>query len=93
MGEKRQNVRPDPFLYERVEVECYSGYKANERPVAFTYRGVRYDIAAIVDRWYEGGIEPGRPQLDYFKVRSSDGQEFFLRYSALFDAWSLGVTY
>lgn len=23
---------------EKILVECYSGYKANERPVAFTYR-------------------------------------------------------
>ena len=24
--------------YEKIDVECYSGYKANERPVAFTYQ-------------------------------------------------------
>lgn len=75
--------------YEKVEVECWSGYKANERPVAFVYHGRRHEIAEILDRWYEGGITPSRPQIDYFKVRTRDGAVFFLRYLSLFDTWSI----
>lgn len=77
--------------YEQVFVECYSGYKASERPVAFTFRERRRDVAEIVDRWYEGGLAPGRPQVNYFKVRTANGEVFLLRYLSLFDAWSVWV--
>ena len=77
--------------YEPVQVECYSGYKSNERPAAFTYQGHRLEIAEILDRWYEGSIDTSRPQIDYFKIRTSDGQVFLLRYLSLFDAWSVRV--
>jgi len=75
--------------YEKVVVECYSGYKANERPVAFIYQGRRREIVEIIDRWYEGGIEPSKPPVDYFKVKTAEGEVFFLRYIALFDTWSI----
>jgi len=75
--------------YERIQVECYSGYKVNERPVAFTYQGRRHEVAEIIDCWYEGGIDPTRPEINYFKVKTTDGQSFLLRYLSLFDAWSI----
>jgi len=62
----------------------------NERPVAFIYQDRRWAISEILDRWYEGGIEPGRPTVDYFKVRA-DGEEFILRYEAETDEW-FGMT-
>lgn len=77
--------------YEQIQVECYSGYKANERPIAFTYHGRRLGISEIIDRWYEGGVKPDQPVIDYFKVRTSEGQGFLLRYLSLFDAWSVRV--
>jgi hypothetical protein len=77
--------------YEQIQVECYSGYKANERPIAFTYHGRRLEISEIIDRWYEGGVKPDQPVIDYFKVRTSEGQVFLLRYLSLFDAWSVRV--
>ncbi len=39
--------------YEKIEVDCHSGYKVNEHPVSFTYQGHRQDIRGILDRWYE----------------------------------------
>lgn len=77
--------------YERIQVECYSGYKTNERPIAFAYQGCRWEILEILDRWYEGGIDAGRPEIDYFKVRTTKGQVFLLRYLSLFDSWSIRV--
>lgn len=74
--------------YEKIEVECYSGYKINERPTAFTYQGQRRDIREILDRWYEGNIDPARPEVSYFKVITTEGGVFILRYLSLFDAWS-----
>jgi hypothetical protein len=77
--------------YERVEVECYSGYRLNERPLAFTLEGHRWEVGEVVDRWYEGGLTPGLPALDYFKVLTTEGKVFLLRYNSLFDAWSVRV--
>jgi len=71
-----------------VVMECYAGYRAEESPRAFILEGVRYEVVRIEDRWYEGGVRPGRPRLDYFKVRTRDGRRFILRYNALFDAWA-----
>jgi hypothetical protein len=76
--------------FEKIQVECYSGYKANERPVAFTYQGRRWKITDIVDRWYEGGMESTLPEINYFKVKTTEGYVFLLRYLSLFDAWSIG---
>ena len=84
---KKQDIVP--ASYERIQVECYSGYKANERPVAFTYQRRRREVEEIVDRWYEGGVDPGRPATDYFKVKTTDGDILILRYLSLFDAWSI----
>ena len=75
--------------YEKIPVECYSGYRANERPTAFSFRGRRWEVAEIVDRWYEGGLQPGRPQVNHFKVRTAEGTLFLLRYLSLLDAWSI----
>ena len=77
--------------YERVDVECYSGFKTNERPVAFTYQGRRQEVAQIIDRWYEGGLDPTQPEIDYFKIKTTDGQVFILRYLSFFDAWSIST--
>jgi hypothetical protein len=79
------------MLYERVDVECYSGFKLNERPVAFTYQGRRQEVAQIIDSWYEGGLDPTWPEINYFKVKTTDGQVFILRYLSLFDAWSIST--
>jgi len=77
--------------WEPVLVECYSGYKANERPVAFSVRGRRWEIREILDRWYEGGIASDAPVIDYFKVRTGEGIDFILRYAAQEDAWAIRI--
>jgi hypothetical protein len=74
-----------------IHVDAYSGYKANERPVAFILQGHRWEISEIVDRWYEGGVNPEQPVVDYFKVKTADGSVFILRYEAESDAWTVIV--
>jgi len=75
--------------FESALVECYSGYKVNERPVAFTFQGRRWEISEIQDRWYEGGMNPGEPIINYFKVKADDGNVFILQYTAASDAWAV----
>ena len=77
------------MAYESIRVECYSGTRVNERPVAFTFREQRQEVSEIVDRWYEGGVDPCRPEISYFKVKTTGGDIFLLRYLSLFDSWSI----
>ena len=73
--------------FEKISVKAYSGYKANERPECFAFRGRQYRVVEVLDRWYEG--YSGSAHLDYFKVTADDQQHYILRYNSLFDAWSL----
>jgi hypothetical protein len=75
--------------FKEIQVECYSGFKANERPVAFTCRGERREIREIVDRWYEGSAQSGRPSIDYFKVKDAGGNVYLMRYQPDIDKWSM----
>ncbi len=55
----------------RISVQCYSGRKADERPVRFTLEGVEYTVEEILDQWYG-------PDQTYFKVRADDGNLYIL---------------
>ena len=77
--------------YEKIQVECYSGYKVNEHPRAFTYQGTRWEIQEIVDRWHEGYVDSARPEISYFRVKTTEGRIFILRYLSLFDSWSMSI--
>jgi hypothetical protein len=79
------------MLFEEIEVSTHSGFKADERPVSFIWQGRGYRILEILDRWYEGGLNPGAPALNYFKVRADDGREYHLRYNSLFDGWAIVI--
>ncbi len=81
-----------PQSFVQIEVETYSGYKADERPTAFVHEGRRHEIADILDRWYQGGRSPRDQKLDYFKVRTMDGSVHILRHNPLFESWSLLAT-
>ncbi len=56
----------------KVEVVCYSGYKADERPIRFQLRGQDYSVEEVIDQWYG-------PQDTFFKVRANDGNVYILR--------------
>jgi len=75
--------------FEDIEVTTHSGFKADERPTAFAWRGRTYRIEAVLDRWYEGGITAGAPALNYFKVRTDSGGPYVIRHSSLFDGWAI----
>jgi hypothetical protein len=56
----------------RVHVECYSAYKAEERPVRFRIDTYEYRVEEVVDQWYG-------PQDAWYKVRADDGNLYILR--------------
>jgi hypothetical protein len=65
-----------------MRVECYAGYRADERPTRFTLRGHTFEIMEVEDRWYS-------PGAIYFRVRTEDGDYFVLRHDEPQDIWSL----
>lgn len=63
-------------------VECYSGYKANERPLSFQLDDRNIAVKELLDKWY--GID-----YTYFKVRADDDNTYILKYDEHKDEWSL----
>ncbi len=56
----------------KLEVDCYAGRKADERPVRFRLDGHEYLVEEVLDQWYG-------PADVYFKVRAGDGNLYILR--------------
>ncbi|MGA2904322.1 MAG: hypothetical protein ABSD98_10855 [Candidatus Korobacteraceae bacterium] len=56
----------------KVDVQCYSGRKADERPVCFQLEGRLYEVEAVLDRWYD-------PESVFYKIRADDGNLYILR--------------
>jgi hypothetical protein len=57
----------------RVEVECYAGRKAEERPVRFRLDGHLYVVEEVLDQWYG-------PEHLFFKVRADDSNLYVLKH-------------
>ena len=73
-----------------IHVDAYSGYRANERPRRFwldatldgdELEGV-YEVAEVEARWYD-------PNAEYFKVRTTEGKRYILRFNEREGSWTL----
>ncbi|MEE9144310.1 MAG: hypothetical protein V3U06_06015 [Candidatus Binatia bacterium] len=56
----------------KIKVECYSGYKGNERPLRFLLGDRSIEVEEVVDRWYG---EDG----SYFRVLGNDENLYILK--------------
>ena len=65
-----------------ILVECYSGYKADERPIRLKLTDGAKEIVTIEDRWYS-------PGATYFRVVVDDGDRYLLRHEEAQDVWSI----
>ena len=66
-----------------LSVECYAGYKADERPDRFRLDNRDYLVEAVLDQWHS-------PDATYFKVCSDDGVYVLRhRFSPQEDNWTL----
>jgi len=65
-----------------IHVDEYSGHTANQRPRSFSLDERLYEIAAVLDQWYE-------PSATYFKVQTEEGKVYLLRYDGQSDEWTL----
>ena len=65
-----------------LHLECYSGYKADERPVRVELGGQMIDVSDVEDRWYS-------PGATYFRVLLANGERYVLRREDAQDVWTL----
>ena len=77
-----------------LQVECYAGYKADERPLRFkpvsparpaepgALPARTYEVKEVLDQWYGPGYR-------CFKVLADDGNLYILRHDEPEDAWTL----
>jgi hypothetical protein len=65
-----------------VRVECYSGYKADERPTRIVFETQTLEIKEVEDRWYS-------PGATYFRVVVESGERYVLRRDDAQDVWTL----
>ncbi len=65
-----------------IRVECYAGYRADQRPLRFVLRGRVFEVELVEDQWYA-------PAAIYFRVRADDGNFYVLRHDEVQDAWTL----
>ncbi len=66
----------------KIKVECYSGYKANERPIKFWLGDVDRFVESIEDQWYG-------PDDSYFRIQADDGNTYVLGHNEKKDEWTL----
>ena len=67
-----------------LRVECYAGYKGDERPLRLHLAERTLEVIAVEDRWYS-------PGETYFRLLTSDGDRYVLRHVEAQDVWSLAA--
>jgi hypothetical protein len=68
-----------------LKVECYSGYKADERPVRFVAQAAgaqAHEVKEVLDQWYGVGYR-------CFKVRAEDDGLYVLKHHEKDGLWTL----
>jgi hypothetical protein len=65
-----------------VKVECYSGFKADERPLRIHFASQTLEVAEVEDRWYS-------PGATFFRVRTTNEERYVLRREDAQDVWTL----
>jgi hypothetical protein len=66
----------------KIQVECHSGHKADERPVKFWLGETVLFVESVEDQWYG-------PDEVYFRVVADDGNVYVLAHNQTTDAWTL----
>jgi hypothetical protein len=67
---------------KEIRVECYAGYRADERPLRFAIRDRFFDVCQVDGQWYS-------PGATYFRVLADDGNFYVLRHDQGQNTWTL----
>ena len=69
----------------RLQVECYAGYRADERPLRFRFAAApekTLEVQEVLDQWYSVGYRS-------FRVRANDHNLYVLHHDEQEDIWTL----
>jgi hypothetical protein len=66
----------------KLQVECYSGHKADQRPIKFWLGDAVLFVESVEDQWYG-------PAAIYFRLRADDGNTYVLGHNEAIDEWTL----
>jgi hypothetical protein len=66
----------------KIQVECYSGHKADERPVKFSLGDTVLFVDSIEDQWYG-------PDGAYFRLVADDGNTYVIGRNEKTGEWTL----
>lgn len=67
-----------------MRVECYAGYKGDERPLRVHLGTNALEVVNVEDRWYS-------PGATYFRIAVEGGDRYVLRHEEAQDVWSLSA--
>ena len=70
-----------------IQVSTYSGYKADERPCKFVFKGKTHTIKEIINQTYEE--IPGKWSRRVYDIKTDEGLAFKLFYDENQDRWFL----
>jgi len=72
-----------------IQVESYSGFKADEYPKSFYWHDIKFDVKEISDRWYQGDCNVDLPVVHYFKIRTTTDMQCIIKHDIEVDKWYL----
>ena len=75
------------MIFHNVHVSTYSGYKADERPLEFTFKEKRHKIKKIISQAYEE--ISGKGLRRRYITKTDEGLTFKLFYDENKDRWFL----
>lgn len=73
-----ESSKPETHL----RVQCYSGFRGEERPRSFLLGERAFEVSEVEDQWYS-------PGATFFRVRTPDQDHYLLRHDDAQDVWSL----
>ena len=65
-----------------IQVQCYAGYKGDQRPLRIRLQDGFHEIAEIEDRWYS-------PGETFFRIRLANGDRYVLCRQEAQDVWTI----
>jgi hypothetical protein len=67
-----------------IRVECYSGYRGEQEPLAFWLGERRVAVHAVTDRWFA-------PEQRWYRVDADDGGMYVLRHDEASGNWEIAA--
>ncbi|MCX7919366.1 MAG: hypothetical protein N3A72_07125 [bacterium] len=85
-------LKSDGELYavnEPIALDSYCGYRDNEHPKSFLWRGQQYIVLRAIASWRVEEQEKPWKRAVYYRIETTTGTIFDCRYEELTERWVL----